>query len=209
MPLIRKGADPAPPSAGPTLGEAAGLLAAGAPDDRWQAARALAGLSGGGAVLAAALEAEADPHVRDAIFTGLARIGGEASVDAMVRALRSDDANLRSGALDALRATPGAARARLPSLLSDADSDVRLLACELALELPSELASPLLSALLDREAEANVCASAVDVLTEIGDLDALPALARCAARFGDRPFLRFAIEAATRRIGSGRSSHGG
>jgi HEAT repeat protein len=208
MPLIRKTGDRPPPSA-PTRDEAAALLAGGDADARWQAARTLGGIADGGDALAAALGHETDPRVREAIFTSLVRIGDDASVDAMIRALRSDDANLRSGALDALRVTPGASRARLPALLSDADPDVRLLACELGRDLPSDEATRLLSALLDREGEANVCAAAVDVLAEIGDAQALPALGRCGARFGDQPFLRFAIDAAARRIGSERPPHVG
>jgi HEAT repeat protein len=208
MPLIRKADDRPPPSA-PTLEEAAALLAGGDADARWHGARALGGIAGGARTLAAALGRETDPRVREAIFTSLVRIGDDGCIDAMVRALRSDDANLRSGALDALRATPGAAGARLPALLADADPDVRLLACELGRDLPSDEATRLLSALLDREAEANVCAAAVDVLAEIGDAQALPALGRCGARFGDQPFLRFAIDAAARRIGSERPPHVG
>ena len=38
------------------------------------------------------------------------------------------------------------------------------------------------------------------MLAEIGGADALPALARCADRFADEPFLAFAIKVAAERI---------
>ncbi|MFZ3326051.1 MAG: hypothetical protein WA231_09235 [Methylocella sp.] len=47
---------------------------------------------------------------------------------------------------------------------------------------------------------ANVCAAAVDVLAEIGDVQALPTLWRCAARFPNDPFLAFAIKVAADRL---------
>ena len=47
--------------------------------------------------------------MREAIFTGLARIATAESAAAVVPYLRSDDASLRTGAIDALRAMPKAA----------------------------------------------------------------------------------------------------
>ena len=79
--------------------------------------RALGGGAGRGrktrrvAVLAAALSRESDPRVREAIFTGLARIATAESAAAVLPYLRSDDAGLRTAALDALRAMPQAAAA--------------------------------------------------------------------------------------------------
>jgi hypothetical protein len=54
--------------------------------------------------------------------------------------------------------------------------------------------------LIVSEQHPNVCAAAVDVLTEVGTLEALPVLEKCAARFAATPFLPFAISAAIARI---------
>jgi hypothetical protein len=102
--------------------------------------------------------------------------------------------------MDALKAMPQAIGAAIPGLLTDADSDVRLLACDLVRELPAGKATSLLTGVLDREPEVNVCAAAVDVLADIGTEEALPALHRCADRMAD-PFLAFAIKIACDRIG--------
>jgi HEAT repeat protein len=94
----------------------------------------------------------------------------------------------------------------VPTLLRDKDPDVRILACGLVRDMPSELAVSLCCDLLDSEAEPNVCSAAVDVLAEAGDSSALPALARCASRFGATPFLTFSIEMAIDRLRSHPSS---
>ena len=109
--------------------------------------------------------------------------------------------SLRTAALDALRAMPEASRPHVAGLLADPDADVRLLSCELARGLPEGEANRLLGDLLERETEKNVAAAAVEVLAEIGRPEVLPALARCAERFADDPFLAFSIKVATDRIG--------
>ena len=199
MPLVRKPTDTSRAS----TPDASGILKAlesGNADERWAAARASVDVAGATAALAAALPKESDGRVREAMFTSLARIGTSESADEVLALLRSDNANLRTGALDALHIMIDAVRELLPRLLSDPDVDVRILSCELARRLPSDEATSLLCSLLDREQEMNVCAAAIDVLAEVGSPAALPALATCGQKFRNAPFLEFAIKVATDRI---------
>ena len=196
MPLIRRPSPPPEPSAA-----APASLTEGTSDQRWAAVRAAAAQPGGVALLAAALAQERDPRVLEAIFTGLTRAATAESAAAVVPFIRSEDASLRAGALDALRAMSEASRPHIARLLADPDADVRLLSCELVRGLPEGEANRLLSDLLDRETEKNVAAAAVEVLAEIGRPEALPALARCAERFTGDSFLAFSIKVATDRIG--------
>jgi HEAT repeat protein len=202
MPLVRK-SNPGVPSA-PLVDRdvLAARLASGSDEARWAAARLAYEAPDGLSLLIAALSKETVSRVREAIFTSLARIGTPASAAVAGRALRSDDAAMRTAALYSLRAMPAAAAGQLPQLLIDPDADVRLLACEIARALPAEDASRMLCELLARDASANVCGAAIEVLAETGDSSSLPALAQCAARFSDDPFLAFAIQAASARIGS-------
>jgi HEAT repeat protein len=195
MPLVRR---PSPP---PEATAAPASLTEGTSDQRWAAVRAAAERPDGVPLLAAALPRESDPRVREAIFTGLARAATAESVEAVIPHLRSDDASLRTAAIDALRAMPGAARPYVAGLLADADADVRLLSCELARDLPEDEANRLLGDLLVRETEKNVAAAAVEVLAEIGRPEALPALAACAERFAGDGFLLFSIKVTADRIG--------
>lgn len=203
MPLIRRGSPDTAPAAlgGPDLETAVAALRNGSPDDRWSAARALATILGAAPVLGRALATETDERVREAIFTSLARIDGPESLDAVLPCVRSDDANLRTGALDALRLMCASMPGRLESLLHDPDVDVRILACDLARDVAPDVAASLLSAVIETDSEVNVCAAAVDVLAEVGSAAALPSLALCAARFPDQPFLAFAVRVASERIG--------
>ncbi len=177
----------------------AGLCHASA-DERWGAARALAGTVGAAQALSAALAGETDPRVREAIFSSLIVLPDGKGAKAVTPYLHSDDANLRAGALDTLRTLGAAVGAILPSLLQDPDPDVRGFACDLARQLAAADAVATLCDVLEREAAPNVCAAAVDVLAELGEPSAAPALTRCAARFADQPFLGFAIRVALDRI---------
>lgn len=199
MPLIRRGTPEAPANVKDDRDSFA-LLTGGTADDRWGAARAAATLPGGIEALGAALRSETDARVRTAILTSLTRIATPASVDAVLPCLRADDADTRTGALDALRAMPRAVLPRLPDLLSDSDTDVRILSCEIARCLAPAEATPLLCDLLDRETDANVCAAAIDVLAEIGQAGAEPALRRCTNRFPQQPFIGFAVKVALQRV---------
>jgi HEAT repeat protein len=201
MPLVRKPTDHSQVPK-PDASNILGLLASASADERWSAARAAANVAGGIFAIAAALPTEHDPRVREAMFTSLARHGAAEGVDAVIGLLRSDSANLRTGALDALRIMAAEAPKLIPRLLSDKDADVRILSCELARSLPNAEATHLLCVLLAAEQEVNVCAAAVDVLAEVGNSDALATLQECARRFGDSPFIAFAIKTVIDRITS-------
>ena len=95
MPLVSKPSSQTPAAAAPLgLGE-------GTSEQRWSAVRAAADRPDGLALLADALSRESHPRVREAIFTGLARLASPESAAVAVAYLRSDDANLR-GRLRAL-----------------------------------------------------------------------------------------------------------
>jgi len=180
----------------------ASALTQGTDDERWAAARSAGELPEGLSILRGALAIEESARVREAIFTSLARIHTPESAEAVLPYLSSDDASKRAGALDALRAMPAAIAPHLVRVLKDEDPDVRILACELVRNQPSEDASRLLGDLLATESKANVCAAAVEVLAEVGGSELLPLMAECVARFPADPFLAFAVQIASERIGS-------
>lgn len=196
MPLIRKESSEV---ASEVPREALYSLASASPDERWSAARAASDPATIPS-LAEALGRELDTRVREAIFTALARIGTPESARVVLPYLRLDDANTRTGAMDALRAVPDACGPYLPELLADPDPDVRLLACDLVRDAGGADGPRWLCALIDTEPQANVCAAAVEALGEIADAAAVPFLSRCAARFPDDPFLGFAIKIVADRL---------
>jgi HEAT repeat protein len=199
MPLIRKPVTDTR-TRGPTAVDVLRGLTSADPEERWIAARAAPDVAGGDDALITALHAESDARVRGAILTSLVRLNTSESVAAVLTLLRSNEASVRTGAVDTLRAMGGALREYLPRLLADVDSDVRVLSCEIARGLPGAEATSILCDLLVRENEINVCAAAIEVLAEMGEVEALPILAQCETRFRDTPFLAFAIKIATDRI---------
>jgi HEAT repeat protein len=171
---------------------------------RWRAARALGGNPVAVAPLAEALSKEGTPLVREAILTALMRVGDENSIEVLLPYLRSQDAGMRNAAIETLQALPDAVIPFMTSLLTDKDSDVRLLATELARNMPADRATKLLTGLLDRESHPNVCAAAIEVLAELGTMEALPSLRSCVDRFAGTPFLPFAASQAIARISEGQ-----
>src|SRR6476469_9579673 len=198
MPLVRGGSKL--PAAGGISTPLRPELDSPDAESRWAGARGLAGQADAVPALAAALARESVPRVREAIMTALMRTGDAASVEAILPYLRSQDAGLRAAAIEALQGLPSAIAPFMAPLFSDPDSDVRLLATELARNMKASDATSLLCDLIVREQHPNVRAAAIDVLAEVGTPDALPALEKCASRFAATPFLPFAISAAIARI---------
>lgn len=199
MPLVRKPSEQPRPD-DPSVVDLAAALADPDPTKRWAAVRAAGGRAESVPILANALSHETEAQVREAIFTALTRIGSSDSVFVILPHLRSDDASLRTGAMDALGAAPDVIRKHLPHLLRDPDPDVRILACDLARIANDRDALALLCELLENDPEANVCGAAVDVLAEIGNANVVDALNACAARFPADPFLSFAVRTTLVRL---------
>jgi HEAT repeat protein len=174
-------------------------------ESRWRAARALGGQAEAVPALAAALAREQVPRVREAIMTALMRVGDEASVVTLLPYLRSQDAAQRGAAIEALQALPEALAPFIPRLFADGDSDVRILAAELARNLPAQEATRALCVLIQNEQHPNVCAAAIEVLAEVGTADAVPALKACAERFAGTPFVPFAASITIARISNTES----
>lgn len=203
MPFIKRGASaPAADKADGGVALHIAALSSADAEARWRAARALGGVAAAVPDLAAALEVEQAPRVREAIMTALMRVGDEASVVALLPCLRAQDASLRAAAIEALQALPEAISPFMAALLGDTDTDVRILATELARNMPAKEATSVLCRLLEHERHPNVCAAAIEVLAEVGTRDALPTLKACAERFSDTPFLSFAVSATIARISS-------
>lgn len=183
--------------------DAAGLLRQlkrGDAEQRRWAARDLAGHPEAAAALGEQLLAEADPRVRDAILVSLSTLANEAAAAALLPLLRSDDAMLRNGAIEALGGMPQAVAPRVAALLRDADPDVRILTVNLLGELRHAQVVPWLLQVLAEDSAVNVVAAALEVLAEVGEPAHVPALQAVQRRFRDDPFITFAAEMARERV---------
>jgi len=169
-------------------------LAAGDPAARRAAAHDLAGQAQAVPALAEALGAERDRSVASAILGALAAIGSEESVSVLAGCLRSEDAWLRNGAIEQLRALPAQVAPVMAHLLVDWDRDVRILAVGILDTLRHERVEEWLLQLIDADGDVNVCGAALDVLAEIATDAARGPVERLLARFPHEPYLKFVGE---------------
>lgn len=170
------------------------------PAERRQAVRALATRPDTEALRLSQLQVERDHNVRSALFSSLESGNSDIVIDGMIELLRSEDAELRAGAVAVLQTHPQGVEKRLETLLEDPDSDVRIMSLDVLQALPHEQTPLWLLQVLERDTHPNVLGTALDRLMEAGDERALPVLARLRLRMAQEPYLVFAIDAARRRI---------
>ena len=85
-------------------------------------------------------------------------------------------------------------------LLTDSDSDVRIFAVNVLESLRHEDVEAWLIEVINNDPHVNVCATAVDLFSEIGTEAALEPLEQLKARFPDEPYIEFAVNLALKRI---------
>lgn len=167
---------------------------------RREAAFALYGREAAVTVLTQRLIVESNVAVRDALVSTLVSIASPEVIDFFIRKIRSDDARRRSEAVMALQQMPEQSATKIRALLSDPDSDVRIMAVDIIRLLPIADAAEWLGTLLQTEKHANVIGAALDRLSEIGRPADVKAIEAVAQRFTSDAFIRFAAEHAARRI---------
>lgn len=166
---------------------------------RW-AARDLAEHPQSSEALVAQLGKETEYSVRALILASLARVADTCAVNGLATCLRSEDARLRNEAVEAMQSLPHAIAPLMSSLLSDADPDVRILAVNILESLRHPNVEQWLLDVIDRDTHVNVCATAVDLLGEVGTTKAHDALLRLKQRFLNEPYIQFATDLALKRI---------
>lgn len=169
---------------------------------RW-AARDLVDYPEATEALVARLKREDKPSVREAILMTLTRLGDPLAIAGLVECLRSEDAALRNEAVEAMKALPEQVAPIMGGLLTDDDSDVRIFAVNILESLRHPEVENWLVTVIAHEPHVNVCATAVDLLGEVGTEASRAALHQLKARFPDEPYIQFAAALALKRLGEG------
>jgi HEAT repeat protein len=175
-------------------------LTSGDASIRRRAARALSRMPDAVPVLCTHLANEPGLSVRSIILTGLIVHRSAAVVNGLLPLLASEDANLRNSAIEALQQMPDEVAPHVESMLAHPDSDVRIFAVDVLAALAHPMVPEWLRRVVTNDPHVNVCAAALDALAEAGEPDVIPALQGLAERFSDVAFIRFAVDAAIRRI---------
>ena len=169
---------------------------------RW-AARDLAAHAQAAPQLLARLRLEQDPSVRQTLLTSLAQIATEEAARGLIDFLRSDDAALRNEVVEVMKNMPDAVASFIPQLLDDSDADVRIFAINVLESLRHAEVEHWLVDVIARDPSVNVCATAVDLLSEVGTPAAEQALEALKLRFTDEPYIAFAADLALKRVREG------
>lgn len=166
---------------------------------RW-AARDLVACPGAALALVERLKNEPLASVREVILTTLIRQGDAAAVSGLVDCLRSEEAAPRNEAIDAMKQLPDEVAPLMEQLLADADADVRIFAVNVLESMRHPQVEGWLIDVLLSEPHVNVCAAAIDVLSEVATARSRPALEQVTTRFGDEPYIQFAADLALGRL---------
>jgi HEAT repeat protein len=166
---------------------------------RW-AARDLAECPGSSGALVDRLAIEHEASVREVIMTTLTRLGDSTAVAGLVDCMRSEEAALRNEAIEAMKQLPDAVAPIMRDLLADANSDMRIFAVNILESLKHPDVELWLREVIERDNHVNVCATAVDLLGEVGSTAALDSLRQLKTRFAGKTYIQFAADLAIKRI---------
>jgi HEAT repeat protein len=166
---------------------------------RW-AARDLADCPGASGALVSRLQREDDASVREIIFSTLTCLGDEIAVAGLVDCLHSQDAALRNEAIEGMKQLPDEVAPIVRGLLADPDADVRIFTVNVLESLRHPEVEHWLIEVIENDPQVNVCATAVDLLVEVGSEAAQEPLERLKGRFSDEPYIQFAADLALKRI---------
>jgi HEAT repeat protein len=167
---------------------------------RRHAARDIVACPHGATELVRRLKREQDAAVREAILNTLVRLNDSSAISGLVDCLRSEDAALRNEVIDTFRQLGNEVAPILRSLLADSDPDVRIFAVNILDSARHPEVERWLIELIERDAHVNVCATAVDLLCEVGTDAAIDPLVRLKARFRSEAYIQFAADLALKRI---------
>lgn len=146
------------------------------------------------------LNNEEEPSVRQVILSSLTQLGDSEAVEGLVNCLRSEDASLRNEAIEAMKQLPEEVAPIMATLLNDPDPDVRIFAVNILESLCHDDVEQWLVSVIRDDEHVNVCATAVDLLGEVGSEISIEALTGLKDRFTEEPYIQFAADLAMKRI---------
>jgi HEAT repeat protein len=146
------------------------------------------------------LKLEKDVAVREAIMAGMGRINTSEVVNALVDCLRSDDAALCNEAIETLKQLTFDMSPALKSLVADPDPDLRIFALNILESRRNPDLESWLIEVIEQDKHVNVCATAIDLLCEVGTEAALGPILRLKSRFASEAYIQFATDLALKRI---------
>ncbi|KAF0811753.1 hypothetical protein IGB42_03770 [Andreprevotia sp. IGB-42] len=150
--------------------------------------------------LAEQLAHTADRAQREAMLLTLIRAGDADIAEHLISLLPAADVTLRNELLDALRDMDDVASLPAARLLNNPDVNLRIYALSILENARDPALGDWLAGLLGYETEINVCATAVEILSEVGSSSHVPLLKTLKLRFPQSPFMAAVVDAAVARL---------
>ena len=150
--------------------------------------------------LVSRLKREENTAVREAILNSLLQLHDPSIGRSLAECLRSEDAALRNDVIEAFKQLGAEVEPILRSLLSDPDPDVRIFVVNILNSERHPDVEQWLIEVIERDAHVNVCATAVDLLCEVGTEASIDPLFRLKARFAHEAYIQFAADLALKRV---------
>jgi HEAT repeat protein len=127
-------------------------------------------------------------------------LGDEVAMAGLVDCLRSEDAVLRNESIEVMKQLPEEVALIMRGLLADQNPDVRIFAVNILESLRHPDVEAWLIEVIKRDDNVNVCATALDLLVEVGSKSSEEPLKSLKIRFADEPYIQFAVDLALKRI---------
>ncbi len=150
--------------------------------------------------LVSRLKREENTAVREAILNSLLRLHDPSIARGLAECLPSEDAALRNDVIEAFKQLGDEVAPILRSLLADPDPDVRIFGVNILNSERHPDVEQWLIEVIERDAHVNVCATAVDLLCEVGTEASIDPLFRLKARFAHEAYIQFAADLALKRV---------
>ncbi len=124
----------------------------------------------------------------------------EAPIEKIMDLLKLDNAYIRNLGISMLRDFGDAIKYYIVKFLIGDDRDLRIFAINVLGDVTFAESREMLVELLESEQDINVAMTAVDYMSEIGEVDDIPLLESLKQRFVDEVYVEFAVDGAIKMI---------
>lgn len=191
---------PEPPEEAKSVDELCHLLQSPDADIRRDAAQQLIGEPKAASALMARVPDEADESVIEVLFSAIQSVVDESLVPDIAQCLKSDSAQVRNAAIQLFQLQPQLFAKHVLELLSDEDTDTRIFAVDIIGAIQHHDARSWLHQVIQSDSSINVVGTAIDKLSEIGDVSSLPVLESARTKFADNGYICFAIDTVSKQL---------
>jgi len=168
--------------------------------ERREAAKKLVEFPDSTDALISSLHDEPQPEVREAMLSTLIQIGSSTCIAALVEFLSSNKVGLRNEVFEVLKVRPEVSVPVINELLLDKDPDIRIYAVNLMEIIHDPDLESMLIDVLESDSHVNVCAAALNLLSEVATNASLNVLENVKSRFADEPYICFTADLTIGRI---------